>query len=264
MLRCKGAVGTAGAQKPCKSHHVPTVSCVGPPWLLGETQRVRWPHKGQGGCEEGTVAVQGAQWPCTIRVPCHAAVPCHAVPHRAVLYHAMLCHAVPCCPRRVDQPCPRGWWGHPTCGPCSCDVAKGFDPDCNKTTGECRCKVSTHAPCLAPRPPACCGPTEPPCAPPSPGEPLPAGGQRRLPAVRLLPHRLPVPPLRRHQRAVPLQGRRHRAPLRPLRQPLRRGDGQRLRRWVLAAGCHRPQRRPALMPGPFGFCSQLRQLSPCH
>lgn len=43
---------------------------------------------------------------------------------------------------RIDQPCPRGWWGHPTCGPCNCDVSKGFDPDCNKTSGECRCKVT--------------------------------------------------------------------------------------------------------------------------
>lgn len=44
--------------------------------------------------------------------------------------------------RRIDQPCPRGWWGHPTCGPCNCDVSKGFDPDCNKTSGECHCKVT--------------------------------------------------------------------------------------------------------------------------
>lgn len=55
---------------------------------------------------------------------------------------ATLCHIVRCHPGREAQPCPRGWWGHPTCGPCSCDVTKGFDPDCNKTTGECRCKVS--------------------------------------------------------------------------------------------------------------------------
>lgn len=49
-----------------------------------------------------------------------------------------------------------------------------------------------------------------------PGEPLPAGGQRLLPAVRLLRHRVPVPPLRCHQRAVSLQGRCHWPPLRPL------------------------------------------------
>lgn len=50
---------------------------------------------------------------------------------------------------RGDQPCAHGWWGYPTCGPCNCDVSKGFKRDCNKTTGECSCKVSckwSHAP----------------------------------------------------------------------------------------------------------------------
>lgn len=42
---------------------------------------------------------------------------------------------------RIDQQCPKGWWGNPTCGPCNCDVNKGFDPDCNKTNGQCHCKV---------------------------------------------------------------------------------------------------------------------------
>ncbi|KAM4700821.1 cadherin EGF LAG seven-pass G-type receptor 2 isoform 2-T2 [Discoglossus pictus] len=46
----------------------------------------------------------------------------------------------PYCENRLDQPCARGWWGHPVCGPCNCDVSNGFDTDCNKTTGECRCK----------------------------------------------------------------------------------------------------------------------------
>ncbi|XP_063811014.1 cadherin EGF LAG seven-pass G-type receptor 2-like isoform X2 [Pseudophryne corroboree] len=44
------------------------------------------------------------------------------------------------CENRLDQPCSRGWWGHPVCGPCNCDASKGFDTDCNKTTGECHCK----------------------------------------------------------------------------------------------------------------------------
>lgn len=43
---------------------------------------------------------------------------------------------------RIDLPCPRGWWGNPICGPCNCETSKGFDPDCNKTNGECHCKVS--------------------------------------------------------------------------------------------------------------------------
>ncbi|XP_063053636.1 cadherin EGF LAG seven-pass G-type receptor 1 [Engraulis encrasicolus] len=44
------------------------------------------------------------------------------------------------CQHKTEQPCARGWWGHPICGPCNCDVTKGFHRDCNKTTGECRCK----------------------------------------------------------------------------------------------------------------------------
>ncbi|XP_018408005.1 PREDICTED: cadherin EGF LAG seven-pass G-type receptor 1 [Nanorana parkeri] len=50
------------------------------------------------------------------------------------------------CENKVDLPCPRGWWGNPICGPCNCDVSKGFDPDCNKTSGECRCKDNYYRP----------------------------------------------------------------------------------------------------------------------
>ena len=32
------------------------------------------------------------------------------------------------------------------CGPCECDVNAGFNPDCNKTTGECRCKDYHYRP----------------------------------------------------------------------------------------------------------------------
>ncbi|KAL4656773.1 cadherin EGF LAG seven-pass G-type receptor 1-like [Arapaima gigas] len=50
------------------------------------------------------------------------------------------------CEKKVDQPCPRGWWGNPVCGPCNCNVNKGFNPDCNKTTGECYCKDNYYRP----------------------------------------------------------------------------------------------------------------------
>ncbi|XP_022527058.2 cadherin EGF LAG seven-pass G-type receptor 1 isoform X3 [Astyanax mexicanus] len=50
------------------------------------------------------------------------------------------------CENKVEKPCPRGWWGSPMCGPCDCDVNKGFNPDCNKTTGECRCKDNYYRP----------------------------------------------------------------------------------------------------------------------
>ncbi|XP_067443425.1 cadherin EGF LAG seven-pass G-type receptor 2 isoform X2 [Thunnus thynnus] len=50
------------------------------------------------------------------------------------------------CEKKTDLPCPRGWWGHKTCGPCSCQTDKGFDSDCNKTSGECRCKDNHYRP----------------------------------------------------------------------------------------------------------------------
>lgn len=38
--------------------------------------------------------------------------------------------------------CPAKWWGKEPgiCGPCNCDESKNFSPDCDKTTGECKCK----------------------------------------------------------------------------------------------------------------------------
>jgi hypothetical protein len=54
------------------------------------------------------------------------------------------------CEVKVDQPCPSSWWGYPVCGPCHCDVEKGYNADCNKTTGECYCKVVLAGLC-------CCG-----------------------------------------------------------------------------------------------------------
>uniref|UniRef100_A0A8B9LBB1 Cadherin, EGF LAG seven-pass G-type receptor 2 n=1 Tax=Astyanax mexicanus TaxID=7994 RepID=A0A8B9LBB1_ASTMX len=50
------------------------------------------------------------------------------------------------CEKKTDLPCPRGWWGHKTCGPCNCPTDKGFDSDCNKTSGECRCKDNHYRP----------------------------------------------------------------------------------------------------------------------
>uniref|UniRef100_A0A672UKE0 Cadherin EGF LAG seven-pass G-type receptor 2 n=1 Tax=Strigops habroptila TaxID=2489341 RepID=A0A672UKE0_STRHB len=80
--------------------------------------------------------------------PCHPPATCAPQPGSM---HGYMCHCPqghfgPYCEHRSAQPCPRGWWGHPTCGPCNCDTAKGFDPDCNKTTGECRCKENHYRP----------------------------------------------------------------------------------------------------------------------
>jgi cadherin EGF LAG seven-pass G-type receptor 1 len=45
------------------------------------------------------------------------------------------------CEVTLDQPCPATWWGYPVCGPCRCDTDKGYDPNCNKTNGQCVCQV---------------------------------------------------------------------------------------------------------------------------
>ncbi|KAK7789529.1 hypothetical protein R5R35_000833 [Gryllus longicercus] len=50
------------------------------------------------------------------------------------------------CEVKVDQPCPASWWGYPVCGPCHCDTSKGYNADCNKTTGECYCKENHYQP----------------------------------------------------------------------------------------------------------------------
>nr|XP_055073359.1 cadherin EGF LAG seven-pass G-type receptor 2 [Misgurnus anguillicaudatus] len=50
------------------------------------------------------------------------------------------------CEKKMDVPCPRGWWGEKSCGPCNCETSKGFDSDCNKTTGACRCKENHYRP----------------------------------------------------------------------------------------------------------------------
>ncbi|XP_028304678.1 cadherin EGF LAG seven-pass G-type receptor 1 isoform X4 [Gouania willdenowi] len=50
------------------------------------------------------------------------------------------------CENKMEEPCPHGWWGSPACGPCNCDTSRGFHKDCNKTTGECRCKENYYRP----------------------------------------------------------------------------------------------------------------------
>ncbi|CAL8242134.1 unnamed protein product [Merluccius merluccius] len=50
------------------------------------------------------------------------------------------------CQNKVEKPCARGWWGSPMCGPCDCDASRGFHPECNKTTGVCRCKDNYYRP----------------------------------------------------------------------------------------------------------------------
>lgn len=65
------------------------------------------------------------------------------------------------CEHQLSPRCPSNWWGRPLpggnssiCGPCNCDESKGFDGDCDKTTGQCICKSNHYQPlgsdyCLA-------------------------------------------------------------------------------------------------------------------
>lgn len=58
------------------------------------------------------------------------------------------------CETAVQQPCPGGWWGEKSCGPCKCNVKQGYHADCNKQNGKCRCRDNHYQPvnetaCLA-------------------------------------------------------------------------------------------------------------------
>ncbi|KAI1892191.1 hypothetical protein AGOR_G00130780 [Albula goreensis] len=80
--------------------------------------------------------------------PCENEAHCHRKPSSS---HGYVCdcgdnHFGQYCQYKIDQQCPRGWWGTPTCGPCNCDASKGFDPDCNKTSGLCLCKEFHYRP----------------------------------------------------------------------------------------------------------------------
>ncbi|KAH7641931.1 protocadherin-like wing polarity protein stan isoform x3 [Dermatophagoides farinae] len=50
------------------------------------------------------------------------------------------------CEDLLPETCPVDWWGSPICGPCNCDATKGYDANCNKTTGECFCQPNRFQP----------------------------------------------------------------------------------------------------------------------
>uniref|UniRef100_A0A8C1V6U4 Cadherin, EGF LAG seven-pass G-type receptor 3 n=1 Tax=Cyprinus carpio TaxID=7962 RepID=A0A8C1V6U4_CYPCA len=69
--------------------------------------------------------------------PCENQAKCHRKPSSS---HGYICDCEDNHYGQLEQQCPRGWWGSPTCGPCHCEASKGFETDCNKTTGHCHCK----------------------------------------------------------------------------------------------------------------------------
>uniref|UniRef100_A0A3Q2XYG8 Cadherin EGF LAG seven-pass G-type receptor 3 n=1 Tax=Hippocampus comes TaxID=109280 RepID=A0A3Q2XYG8_HIPCM len=97
-------------------------------------------------CEPGYYG-KGCTDACHLN-PCENDAQCHRKPSSS---HGYVCdcgdnHYGQYCQHRIDHQCPRGWWGSPTCGPCHCDVNNGFDPNCNKTSGHCRCKEFHYRP----------------------------------------------------------------------------------------------------------------------
>ncbi|GFR69625.1 cadherin EGF LAG seven-pass G-type receptor 1 [Elysia marginata] len=50
------------------------------------------------------------------------------------------------CEHQSPFTCANGYWGKPICGPCNCDVEKGFQEMCDKNTGECSCKSLHYLP----------------------------------------------------------------------------------------------------------------------
>ncbi|KAM9342473.1 cadherin EGF LAG seven-pass G-type receptor 3 [Pholidichthys leucotaenia] len=97
-------------------------------------------------CEPGYYG-KGCTDACHLN-PCENEAHCHRKPSSS---HGYICdcgdnHYGQYCQHRIDHQCPRGWWGSPTCGPCNCDTNKGFDPDCNKTSGHCQCKEFHYRP----------------------------------------------------------------------------------------------------------------------
>ncbi|CAG0879787.1 unnamed protein product [Cyprideis torosa] len=98
-------------------------------------------------CDPGTVGPQ-CEEPCSLQ-PCQNGGQCQP---NATDTRGYICECPeaeftgPYCETPVPQECPSHWWGHPVCGPCSCNVAIGYDASCNKTTGQCRCESNHFQP----------------------------------------------------------------------------------------------------------------------
>ncbi|XP_074645849.1 cadherin EGF LAG seven-pass G-type receptor 2-like [Tubulanus polymorphus] len=53
-------------------------------------------------------------------------------------------HSGKYCEHVIGQPCPKGWYGYPICGPCNCPSSGGFAPSCNTSTGDCVCELNHY------------------------------------------------------------------------------------------------------------------------
>uniref|UniRef100_A0A8C4R486 Cadherin, EGF LAG seven-pass G-type receptor 2 n=1 Tax=Eptatretus burgeri TaxID=7764 RepID=A0A8C4R486_EPTBU len=120
---------------PCESNPCPSNSYCSDDW--GRHSCI---------CEAGYYG-HGCQDACQLN-PCENHSTCRRKPSSS---HGYICecsesHYGQYCENRADQPCPSGWWGKPMCGPCHCNTSQGFDPNCNKMTGQCKCKEHHYHP----------------------------------------------------------------------------------------------------------------------
>lgn len=79
--------------------------------------------------------------------PCHPKSTC--VSGNTTLGYKCNCdrqHTGTYCEVKLQETCPSSWWGHPFCGPCNCDTSKGYDGNCNKTSGACSCEANHFQP----------------------------------------------------------------------------------------------------------------------
>ncbi|GBN99021.1 Cadherin EGF LAG seven-pass G-type receptor 2 [Araneus ventricosus] len=86
--------------------------------------------------------------PCSESSTCESVIPSVLNQTKKKMYHCKCDaqHTGDYCEVNLDMPCPSNWWGYPICGPCQCDINKGYSADCNKTTGECYCEVNHFQP----------------------------------------------------------------------------------------------------------------------
>lgn len=103
-------------------------------------------------CDPGYVGKQCLPV-CRIN-PCSDSSVCESLDPNTLVYKHSPSYRCQCdaqhtgryCETELDLPCPSNWWGYPICGPCHCDITKGYSADCNKTTGECTCEENHFQP----------------------------------------------------------------------------------------------------------------------
>ena len=96
-------------------------------------------------CHSGYVG-SDCQLACELNACSHGST---CIPWNNTRGYNCLCdgyHTGTYCEESLVQVCPSSWWGTPVCGPCDCDTDKGYDANCNKSTGACHCQINHYQP----------------------------------------------------------------------------------------------------------------------